>query len=81
MWAQPGRPEGGMPPIGKITGSVLDSITNQAVEFATISLFRGDKLVGGSISNEQGEFVLTELTPGHYRLQIGFIGYRPPNNP
>lgn len=76
MWAQPGRPEGGMPPIGKITGSVLDSITNQAVEFATISLFRGDKLVGGSISNEQGEFVLTELTPGDYRLQIGFIGYR-----
>jgi outer membrane receptor protein involved in Fe transport len=68
--------QGAAPAIGKIKGIVRDSISQSPIEFATISLYRTDKLVGGCLSDISGNFVLPELQPGNYRLKIDFIGYR-----
>jgi len=66
-----------LPAIGQISGVIIDSITNEDIEYATIALFskRNDELAGGSISQKNGKFFLEKLKPGKYYLKISFIGY------
>ncbi|MEM6318981.1 MAG: TonB-dependent receptor [Bacteroidota bacterium] len=61
--------------IGKITGIILEEEGSAGVEFSTVSLFLGDKLVDGTITDERGKFVLNELIDGNYTLEISFLGY------
>ena len=51
---------------GKISGSVIDSSTNLPIGFAAISLRRTgvDKIINGSLSEDDGRFVFTDVTPG-----------------
>src|SRR5690606_31915173 len=65
--------------VGKITGKVIDSSTQEAVEFATIALRRSgfDKDIDGTISDETGAFIIPNVKPGTYDLNISFIGYTP----
>ncbi|MCB0478335.1 MAG: TonB-dependent receptor [Crocinitomicaceae bacterium] len=80
--AQGGRPGGGegreRPKIGELSGKIQDSTTNKPVEFATISLFRvkDSSLVTGGVTNAKGEFKITEIPVGMYRVKISFIGYK-----
>jgi Carboxypeptidase regulatory-like domain len=62
---------------GKISGFVLDSISNKGVEFANIVLFnhQTNTLIDGTIADAQGKFSLEGLTDGTYRLHITFLGY------
>ncbi len=62
---------------GKISGSIIDTMTNQSVGFATISLKRSgrDKILNGTLSDESGGFAFTEINPGTYDLEISFLGY------
>ncbi len=66
-----------LPKIGKISGSVVNKLTKQPVEFATVAVFRGGdpKPVSGAIANKQGYFSIDKLTPGRYRLKISFISF------
>ncbi len=69
---------GGAPKIkGKISGMVIDSITNQPVGFATISMKKNGrkKIVNGTLSEDDGSFSFTDVNPGAYDLEISFIGY------
>ncbi|HNP23853.1 MAG TPA: TonB-dependent receptor [Panacibacter sp.] len=61
----------------KVTGKVMDSLTNTPLEYATISLFKpGDKkAINGSTSNKDGIFTVTGVLPGNYSVVIEFIGY------
>src|SRR5690554_3146698 len=63
--------------VGKITGKVIDSVTMSPVEFATIALRRSgfDQDIDGTISDAEGNFVIGNLTPGNYDVNISFIGY------
>ena len=63
---------------GRITGSVIDSTTQNAVDFATIALRHAgtSKDIDGVISNEKGAFKLPEVKLGSYDLAVSFIGYR-----
>lgn len=61
----------------KVIGIVRDSLSNQMLEYATVSLFRDSSLVSGGISNHKGEFTLLNISPGLYRLKIDFVGYSP----
>ena len=63
--------------VGKITGKVLDSMTQNSVEFATIALRRSgfEKDIDGTISDEEGNFTIPNIKPGTYDVNITFIGY------
>lgn len=62
-----------------ITGRFIEEESNQAVPFATVALFdsTGSKIVGGSMSDENGVFRITPVNPGDYILKVSNIGYKP----
>lgn len=63
---------------GKITGQVIDSLTNAPVEFATVAIFQKNdtkKPIDGTISDEKGQFTLKDLPTGFFVLRVSFIGY------
>src|SRR6185503_1199437 len=63
---------------GRITGRVLDSLSQNPVEYATITLYASNnnrKPINGTTTNNKGVFTLEGLAPGSYTLTIGFIGY------
>lgn len=62
---------------GKIEGKIIDSLTQNAVGFATISLKKkGSSIViDGVLSNEDGTFVFENVVNGAYDMNISFLGY------
>lgn len=61
----------------KISGSVLDATTKQAVDFATVAIFvAGNKTpLSGQTTDAAGQFKFENLAEGDYTLQIDFLGY------
>lgn len=62
---------------GKISGEIIDSVTNVPIGFATISLKKAgkDKIINGTLSEDDGKFAFTDVGPGKYDIEISFIGY------
>lgn len=75
--AQFGVGGGGSSIVGKISGSVVDSITKKPLDYGTITLFRatGKTPITGILTDEKGTFQLNDVHPGSYRLEISFVGY------
>ena len=63
---------------GKITGTIVDSVTGQPVQFASVSLsLQGaDKELDGMMTDDKGYFALSSIADGTYKLQIFSIGYK-----
>ncbi|MBD2699121.1 TonB-dependent receptor [Spirosoma sp. BT702] len=63
---------------GKISGLLVDSLSGKPVEFATVALIstKTNKPVDGTTSDAKGNFTLSKLAPGDFRLQYSFIGYK-----
>lgn len=61
----------------KITGRVIDSLSKQPIEYATVNIFLigSSKPVDGVITNKSGFFSIDNLVTGKYKVVIGFIGY------
>ncbi|RYY46347.1 MAG: hypothetical protein EOO06_14725 [Chitinophagaceae bacterium] len=62
---------------GRVSGVVLDSVSNTNLELATVSLFGKDSaLVNYQLSDKNGEFNFTKL-PLHkdLRLDVSYVGY------
>jgi outer membrane receptor protein involved in Fe transport len=72
------RPQSAPPPFAKLSARVIDANSTQAIEFATVSLFRmpKDTLIGGIVTNANGSFELENLRPGKYKMVIAFMGYK-----
>lgn len=68
---------GQFPAIGKITGSVIDSISQKPIEYATISVigYNDNQTVTGSITDIKGKFVVDKVPFGSYKVKISFIGF------
>jgi outer membrane receptor protein involved in Fe transport len=62
---------------GEIEGVVLDTETNQPVEFATVSLIdpATDRPIDGAVCDNKGQFKISKVEPGTYNVAISFIGY------
>ncbi len=62
---------------GKISGRVVDSVTSQNIDYATISVFAPGKEspVTGSTSDNKGLFKVDNLAPGTYTVVVDFLGY------
>lgn len=63
--------------MGRIEGKVVDKLTGDAVEYATISLYNTkDELIGGIISDANGYFSLVKVANGAYYIKVSFLGYQ-----
>lgn len=60
---------------GSITGTVLDATDGSPVAYATVSLYEAEALINGTITDEEGRFVIDGVKNGAYRVEITFIGY------
>ncbi|OYT16454.1 MAG: hypothetical protein B7C24_07810 [Bacteroidetes bacterium 4572_77] len=65
------------PAIGQISGRIIDSITNETLEYTTVALYskRNKQVVGGTISQANGRFYMEKIKVGRYDLKISFMGY------
>lgn len=63
---------------GKITGVLIDSVSRQPVEFATVMLLetQSQNQIDGLTTDEKGEFKFNEIALGKYQLVFSFIGYK-----
>ena len=59
----------------KVTGKIIDSISGQPVEFATISFKNNEKIVG-TTSDKKGNFSMS-IPTGIYSVKIEFLSYLP----
>ena len=58
---------------GNISGIVIDESNNNPLFGANVSLSSLNK---GSATNKNGEFVITDISPGIYDLEVSVIGYK-----
>lgn len=61
----------------KIKGVVIDSISENPIEYATIVLLncKDSTVISGVITNENGEFVLSDIPQGEFNLRVQFMGF------
>ncbi len=65
------------PAAGMVMGKVIDSTTDEPVEFANILFFNqsDSTLVTGGMSSQKGIFVIEQVPFGRYYAQVKFIGF------
>ncbi len=63
---------------GKISGKVIDAQSKQAVDYATISLFKtgATSPFNGASTDPKGNFIINNVPEGTYTLAIEFMGYQ-----
>ena len=68
---------GGSSIVGRISGTLIDSLTKKPLDYASIGLYRsgGKSPITGVITDEKGNFKLDGIHPGNYKISISFIGY------
>ncbi|MGI4750810.1 MAG: TonB-dependent receptor domain-containing protein [Janthinobacterium lividum] len=68
---------GGSSVTGRISGTVVDSVTKKPVDYATITLYRsgGKAPLNGVVTDGKGVFRINNITAGKYKVTISFIGY------
>jgi hypothetical protein len=59
------------------SGIVIDSLSNQPIEFVSVALFKSsdNKLVTGAITNSKGEYSV-DIVPAKYVVKSSFVGYK-----
>ena len=67
---------GGSTITGKISGTVIDSVTKKPVQYASIAIFysTGKAPINGMLTDEKGGFKIYNIKPGSYRVTVTFIG-------
>lgn len=73
----PGMPGGGNKIVGRISGTVVDSLTKKPLDYATISLFtaNGKSPLNGVITDEKGYFKFSNIAVGSYKITVSYMGY------
>lgn len=62
---------------GEIYGKVIDAGSDEAIEFATISIVSttDSSVVTGNISGDEGVFIIDDVPVGEYYVIVSYIGY------
>lgn len=55
-----------------IKGQVIDKVTREPIEFATVSIWKGSLF---TLTDSTGSFVIPNVAPGAYRIQVDLLGY------
>jgi outer membrane receptor protein involved in Fe transport len=61
---------------GIISGKVTNKTTKQAVQYASIVIKDGGKVVTGIVADDSGNFLVKNLELKKYSLEVEFIGYK-----
>jgi outer membrane receptor protein involved in Fe transport len=63
---------------GKITGKVIESVKNTPLEYATIIVLDkvSGKTITGATTDNTGQFIVTAVNAGSYKILVEFIGYK-----
>ncbi len=67
---------GGQGPRGQANGKLVDE-QRKPVPFASVSVLRGDSIVGGVLVQENGFFEVPGLPMGQLKLKVAAMGYAP----
>lgn len=61
-----------------ISGTVADSATRHLIEYASVAIYKinNSTPVAGVITNDKGEFIISNLVNGKYVVKINFVGYK-----
>ena len=66
--------------IGRIYGKLREAGTRQAVAYASITVEKSvngrDSLIGGALSEDNGDFNITGLPMGMFKVKVSFVGYK-----
>lgn len=75
--AQLGGVGGGSTIVGKVSGTLVDSVSKKPLDYASVSIFRatGSSPINGVLTDEKGSFKIEGLHPGNYKLRITYVGY------
>lgn len=61
---------------GKISGTVVDSLSRKPVEFANVAVLNAQGTpVNGAVCDDKGKFTVTRIPEGQYVLKVTFIGF------
>jgi len=60
-----------------ITGRVLAQDDKEPLPYTTVTITKANSndLLSGTVTNEQGRFVISNLSEGEYRVNVTFVGY------
>lgn len=61
---------------GIISGKVKNKATNQPIQYASIVIKDGEKVVSGIVADENGSFAIKNLELKKYSLEVEFIGFK-----
>ena len=62
---------------GNIKGVIIDSLNNQKIAFATISIkLENNTSIRSALSKEDGSFVIEKLPAGKHTLSVLNVGYK-----
>lgn len=63
---------------GRISGIIVDSVSNKPVEYATVAIFdiKTGKPVDGTVTDLKGAFLLKGVPDGDFKFVVSFIGYK-----
>lgn len=66
------------PKIGILTGTVLDSLTGQQLDYVSVKLYsiKDSTVKAGVYSNDKGNIYLDEIPLGKYYIKLVFSGYK-----
>lgn len=64
-------------PTYRFAGTIVDSASQQPVEFAAVGLWLNGKPIDGTLTDDKGKFKFEEVKSGTYKLVISFVGYKP----
>lgn len=77
-----GQQQQGIPDLpkgnGRISGIIVDSVSNKPVEYATVAIFdiKTGKPVDGTVTDLKGAFLLKSVPDGDFKFVVSFIGYK-----
>lgn len=61
---------------GVLSGKVTNKATNQPVQYASIVIKDGGKIITGIVADENGSFSIKNLELKKFTLEVEFIGYK-----
>jgi outer membrane cobalamin receptor len=64
-----------MPSVGRVYGKVVDKQTKESIPYASVIIAKGDSVIAGNLTKENGEFDLEDLPFGKFSVKITFLGY------
>lgn len=76
LLAQPNGKD--IPAIGRIFGKIVDATNQQALSYASVVLInkKDSTLQYGTLADDNGDFDITQIKIGTYKLMVSFLGYK-----